>query len=70
MKPNIAPLDIFLHCWDESGHIITDSDCSTKHIGLFAAGDIRRKQVKQALTAAADGAIAVQSVINYLRRNY
>lgn len=70
MKPNIAPLDIFLHCWDENGHIITDSDCSTKHRGLFAAGDIRQKQVRQALTAAADGAIAVQSVINYLRRNY
>ena len=67
MKPNIAPLDIFLHCWDENGHIITDTDCSTKHKGLFAAGDIRRKQVRQALTAAADGAIAVQSVIDYLK---
>jgi thioredoxin reductase (NADPH) len=41
MKPNIAPLDIFLDCWDEKGHIITDNECGTKYPGLFAAGDIR-----------------------------
>lgn len=67
MKPNITPLDIFLHCWDNNGYIMTDSECKTKHSGLFAAGDIRQKQVRQAITAAADGAIAVQSVINYLK---
>lgn len=67
MKPNIAPLDIFLDCWDEKGHIITDNECGTKYPGLFAAGDIRQKQVRQAITAASDGAIAVQGVINYLK---
>lgn len=41
MKPNIAPLDYFLRCWDEYGHIITDNECGTKYFGLFAAGDIR-----------------------------
>lgn len=41
MKPNIAPLDYFLRCWDEYGHIITDNECETKYFGLFAAGDIR-----------------------------
>ena len=67
MKPNIAPLEVFLHCWDNNGYIMTDSECRTKYKGLFAAGDIRQKQVRQAITAAADGAIAVQSVINYLK---
>lgn len=67
MKPNTTSLDIFLSCLDNNGYIITDSDCRTKHKGLFAAGDIRQKQVRQAITAAADGAIAVQSVINYLK---
>lgn len=66
MKPNIIPLDTF-RCWDENGYIITDSECRTKHKGLFAAGDIRQKQVRQAITAAADGAIAVQSAISYLK---
>ena len=69
MKPNITPLDIFLDCWDEKGHIITDNECRTKYSGLFAAGDIRQKQVRQAITAAADGAIAVQGVINYLKNS-
>lgn len=36
--------------------------------GLFGAGDVRVKQVRQAVTAAADGAIAVQGVINYLKQ--
>lgn len=67
MKPNVAPLDIFLYCWDKNGYIMTDSECRTKYKGLFAAGDIRQKQVRQAITAAADGAIAVQSVIDYLK---
>ena len=69
MKPNIAPIEIFLHCWNEQGHIITNNECETEHKGFFAAGDIRNKTVRQAVTAASDGAVAVQGVINYLKKS-
>ena len=36
--------------------------------GFFAAGDVRAKSVRQSVTAAADGAYAVNSVIAYLNR--
>lgn len=53
---------------DTLGYIQADENCKTKINGFFAAGDVRTKSVRQALTAAADGANAVQSVINYLKR--
>lgn len=52
---------------DTFGYIQTDENCKTAINGFFAAGDVRQKNVRQALTAAADGASAVQSVINYLK---
>jgi thioredoxin reductase (NADPH) len=52
---------------DTLGYIQADENCKTKINGFFAAGDVRAKSVRQALTAAADGANAVNSVINYLK---
>lgn len=52
---------------DTLGYIQADENCRTKIDGFFAAGDVRAKSVRQALTAAADGANAVNSVINYLK---
>ena len=52
---------------DTLGYIQTDENCRTKINGFFAAGDVRTKTVRQAVTAAADGANAVNSVINYLK---
>lgn len=49
------------------GYITTDENCKTVCNGFFAAGDVRAKAVRQSITAAADGAIAVNSVINYLK---
>lgn len=47
---------------NEKGYIITDADMKTNVAGVFAAGDIREKSLRQVITAAADGAIAaVQS---------
>lgn len=43
---------------NEKGYIITDEDMKTSVEGVFAAGDIREKKLRQVLTAAADGAIA------------
>lgn len=52
----------------ESGHILTDSECRTSTDGLFAAGDIREKLVRQVSTAVGDGAIAAVAAEHYLSR--
>ncbi len=54
---------------DENGHIITDDHLKTNVEGVFAAGDIRKKTLRQAITAAADGAIAAISVKDYLEKH-
>lgn len=46
---------------DESGYIVAGEDCVTSTPGIFAAGDIRTKQLRQVITAVADGANAVTS---------
>ena len=47
---------------DERGYIPTDADMHTNIPGVFAAGDIRVKSLRQVVTAAADGAIAAVQV--------
>ena len=51
---------------DEKGYVITDESMATKTPGLYAAGDIRKKPLRQIVTAAADGAIAATSASVYL----
>lgn len=51
---------------DESGYIIAGEDGATSTPGIFAAGDIRTKNLRQVVTAVADGANAVASVQRYL----
>ncbi|KPU44307.1 thioredoxin reductase [Oxobacter pfennigii] len=51
---------------DERGYIITDADMKTNIPGVFAAGDIRQKTLRQVVTAAADGAIAATSAEKYI----
>lgn len=51
---------------DSGGYIIADESCKTSADGIFAAGDVRTKQVRQVITAAADGACAVYSAEKYL----
>ena len=51
---------------DESGYIIAGEDGVTSTPGIFAAGDIRTKNLRQVVTAVADGANAVASVQRYL----
>lgn len=51
---------------DEKGYIIADETGVTNVPGIFAAGDVRTKRLRQIVTAAADGANAVQSVMDYL----
>ncbi|MCR4693995.1 MAG: thioredoxin-disulfide reductase [Pseudobutyrivibrio sp.] len=52
---------------DERGYIIADETCVTSIPGIFAAGDIRTKQLRQITTATADGANAVTSVQRYFQ---
>lgn len=54
---------------DDAGYIIADESCKTNISGVYAAGDIRTKRVRQVSTAVADGANAVYSVSEYLISN-
>jgi thioredoxin reductase (NADPH) len=51
---------------DEKGYIIADETGATNVPGVFAAGDVRTKQLRQVVTAVADGANAVTSAEKYL----
>ncbi|GAA6492282.1 MAG TPA: thioredoxin-disulfide reductase [Candidatus Bariatricus faecipullorum] len=51
---------------DERGYIPTDADMHTNIPGVFAAGDIRVKSLRQVVTAAADGAIAATQCEKYI----
>ncbi|HIV13600.1 MAG: thioredoxin-disulfide reductase [Clostridiales bacterium] len=54
---------------DSQGYIIAGEDGKTSVPGVFAAGDVRTKQLRQVITAAADGANCITSAEEYLREN-
>ncbi len=51
---------------NENGYIETNERMETKVPGIFAAGDIREKTLRQIVTATGDGSIAAQSVQHYV----
>jgi len=51
---------------DAEGFVLTDADCRTSIPGVFAAGDVRKKILKQIATAVGDGAIAAIVAEKYL----
>ena len=51
---------------DQQGYLIADEDGQTSCPGIFAAGDLRTKQLRQVITAASDGANCVKSVERFL----
>jgi len=55
---------------NESNYIITDDNMSCSTPGIFAAGDVRAKPLKQIATAVGDGAIAGVSAEKYLEENF
>lgn len=55
---------------DEGGYVIADESGITSAAGIFAAGDVRTKQLRQVITAAADGANCVISAEKYIRENF
>ena len=53
---------------DDFGYVKAREDCVTNIPGVFAAGDLRTKPMKQIVTAVADGANAINSARNYLTK--
>lgn len=51
---------------DGGGYIVADETCETSIPGIFAAGDVRQKSLRQIITAVADGANAITGVEKYL----
>ena len=51
---------------DENGYIVTDENMAASVPGVFVAGDIRRKSLRQIVTACADGAIAAWAAEKYI----
>ena len=49
------------------GYISSGEDCYTNIKGVFVAGDVRNKKIRQLTTAVADGTVAAMNVIQYLK---
>lgn len=54
---------------DEGGYVLAGEDCATSMPGLFAAGDVRKKPLRQIVTAVADGANAAVAAGSYCKRS-
>lgn len=68
IRPNTGIFDGVVAC-DEKGYIIAGEDGVTNVPGIFAAGDVRTKPLRQIITAVSDGANAVTSIQNYFITN-
>ncbi len=64
--PNVDKFKNIVHLSDYN-EIIADNDMKTNINGVFAAGDVRQKKVRQITTAVADGTISALSAIDYLQ---
>ena len=51
---------------DGGGYVVAGEDTKTKISGVFAVGDIRTKELRQIVTAVADGAVAVHEAEKHL----
>ena len=65
IEPEVKAFD-GLVAQDESGYLVAGEDGKTSVDGIFVAGDVRTKPLRQIVTAAADGANAIASVERYL----
>lgn len=66
-KPDTALLEGVVEL-DPSGYIITNEEMYTNVAGVFAAGDVRKKGLKQIVTACSDGAIAATEAVEYINK--
>lgn len=54
---------------DGGGYIVAGEDCKTSVPGIFAAGDVRTKPIRQVVTAVSDGAACIYSAEEYIMLN-
>lgn len=54
----------------ENGYVVTDENMHTNIPGVFAAGDNRKKELRQVVTATADGAIAATQAEKYINEHF
>lgn len=66
MEPQTEFIKDVVEC-DQYGYIIAKENGVTSTPGIFVAGDVRTKEVRQIVTAVSDGANAVASIQNYLQ---
>lgn len=66
IKPNTDLFHELVDC-REDGYVIAGEDCVTSREGVFVAGDVRYKPLRQIVTAVADGANAAVSAGAYLK---
>ncbi len=66
-SPNSQLLKELVQC-DSNGYVLADETGETSAKGIFVAGDVRTKPVKQVITAVADGANCVFSAEKYLQK--
>jgi len=57
-----------LYITDDNGYLVVDKNMATKVPGIYGAGDVCRKTLRQVVTAANDGAIAAVSISHYLKK--
>lgn len=55
---------------DEYGYIIAGEDMKTNIQGVFVAGDVRQKKIRQVITACSDGAIAAEMANEYILNEF
>lgn len=67
IRPNTELVRDMVDC-DEAGYILAGEDCATNVPGLYAAGDVRKKPLRQIITAVADGANAAVAAGSYCRK--
>lgn len=66
IKPNTEAFKD-LGITDDQGWIETNDQMQTKISGIFAVGDVRKKNLRQIVTATGDGGLAGQNVFNYIQ---
>jgi len=64
--PNTKFVEGFLKL-DRGGYIIADEDMKTSVDGIFAAGDVRTKRIRQIVTACGDGAISAITALEHIK---
>ena len=62
-------IDLYGCLTQENGFLVTDENMHTNIDNVFVAGDIRKKSLRQIVTACADGAIAGTEAIKFLSKN-